>query len=130
MALTDSPSGGKREVPQWRRTHRPQRRQTKAVPEFTMKAGLYLALCLTCCVLSTESLSCLFGQGCTPEKIAELQCPLGTFTDLCQACRCAKGLGEGCGGPWDVKGQCASGLTCKKEDDHFQSLGKCVDADA
>ncbi|XP_037791373.1 venom protein 302-like [Penaeus monodon] len=106
------------------------RRQTRAVSEFTMKAALCLALCLTCCVLSTESLSCYRGQGCTPEKIAELQCPLGTVTGPCQGCECAKGLGEECGGPWGVFGQCASGLTCRKDDDHFQSAGKCAIADA
>ncbi|XP_037790987.1 venom protein 302-like [Penaeus monodon] len=90
-----------------------------------MKAALYLAVCFACCVLGTESLSCVErGQGCTPEKIAELQCPFETVVNECNDCECAKGPGEECGGPWDTMGQCASGLTCTKDD--FHSPGWCV----
>ncbi|XP_047489858.1 venom protein 302-like [Penaeus chinensis] len=92
-----------------------------------MKAALYLAVCLACCILGTESLSCHpVGQGCTPEDVAELQCPVGTVANQCGNCECARALGEECGGPWDMLGQCASGLTCRRNDDHFQSSGNCV----
>ncbi|XP_063592842.1 venom protein 302-like [Penaeus indicus] len=93
-----------------------------------MKVALYLAVCLACCLLGTEGLSCIpGGRGCTPERIASLQCPYGTVVTACRGCACGKGLGEGCGGPWQMIGQCASGLTCKGDNDgNFHVLGKCV----
>ncbi|GFR04110.1 IGFBP N-terminal domain-containing protein [Trichonephila clavata] len=42
-------------------------------------------------------------------------CPLGKTTDICGCCTvCFKGVGEECGGPWGVFGQCANHLSCIK----------------
>ncbi|ROT78501.1 crustacean hematopoietic factor-like protein [Penaeus vannamei] len=91
-----------------------------------MKTALCLALCLACCLIRTESLSCVpGGQGCTPEKEDELKCRNGTVVGPCNGCECAKDRGEECGGPWGFLGQCASGLTCRRDGPHFQFRGKC-----
>jgi len=40
-------------------------------------------------------------------------CPYGTVLDLCKRPVCLSGPGERCGGPADIMGTCAEGLTCK-----------------
>ncbi|KFM81052.1 hypothetical protein X975_06451, partial [Stegodyphus mimosarum] len=40
-------------------------------------------------------------------------CRFGKTKDVCACCPvCYKGVGEECGGPWNVKGVCADHLTC------------------
>ncbi|GIY57271.1 single insulin-like growth factor-binding domain protein-1 [Caerostris darwini] len=40
-------------------------------------------------------------------------CHLGQTTDVCGCCTvCYKGIGEECGGPWNVFGVCANHLSC------------------
>ncbi|XP_042874790.1 venom protein 302-like [Penaeus japonicus] len=95
-----------------------------------MNGSLLLVCCLVCCVLSAEGLSCFpGGKKCTPERTAELNCTHGVTLGPCLDCECAKGLLEDCGGPWDISGTCAENLTCKRNEDHIQANGKCVEKD-
>nr|API81350.1 venom toxin [Hemiscorpius lepturus] len=58
-----------------------------------------------------------------------VNCPVGTVKDVCDCClECAKGLNEVCGGPWEMFGKCAPGLTCLKptaSPDWFNEGGRC-----
>uniref|UniRef100_A0A224XFC4 Putative venom gland protein n=1 Tax=Megacormus gertschi TaxID=1843536 RepID=A0A224XFC4_9SCOR len=47
----------------------------------------------------------------TPEN-----CPVGIVTGVCNCCfKCAKAENEICGGAWNRKGKCGSGLKCIKD---------------
>uniref|UniRef100_A0A4Q8K956 U46-Sparatoxin-Hju1a_1 n=1 Tax=Heteropoda jugulans TaxID=1358901 RepID=A0A4Q8K956_9ARAC len=62
-------------------------------------------------------------------------CRFGQTTDACGCCPvCYKGVGEECGGPWNVFGLCANHLSCirlsgEKDTDpirEFNAVGKCL----
>ncbi|XP_071517033.1 single insulin-like growth factor-binding domain protein-1 isoform X2 [Panulirus ornatus] len=43
-------------------------------------------------------------------------CPAGTTKDLCDCCTvCAGTLGETCGGPWGIYGDCGVGFECHQD---------------
>ncbi|XP_068203510.1 venom protein 302-like [Palaemon carinicauda] len=80
-----------------------------------MKAVIIFA-CLCVLVKSIDGLSCYCpedGSACLQRKLSRVECPFGIIKDHCDCCPvCAKGPGEVCGGPWDISGKCAQGLTC------------------
>ncbi|KAK7002513.1 hypothetical protein SK128_017855 [Halocaridina rubra] len=46
----------------------------------------------------------------------ERDCPAGISRDLCGCCAvCAGAVGEECGGPWGIYGECGSGLECHQD---------------
>ncbi|CAL1272301.1 unnamed protein product [Larinioides sclopetarius] len=62
-------------------------------------------------------------------------CRLGKTTDVCGCCPvCYKGVGDECGGPWNVFGVCAHHLSCvrlpgpKGRDPitEFNNKGRCL----
>ncbi|XP_047496907.1 venom protein 302-like [Penaeus chinensis] len=90
-----------------------------------MKLLLCLSLCLALCFVGVTGLRCIQDVGCTPEEQAGLNCRFGYLPDRCNRCRCAKGLGEVCGGPWESSGMCATGLVCNKDPEDFNADGTC-----
>ncbi|XP_067143785.1 venom protein 302-like [Centruroides vittatus] len=73
---------------------------------------LLVSVCLYSVVVSLSCRPC-DKSACTPVK--EADCPVGISFDSCGCCqRCARNVGEKCGGPWKVHGKCGNGLVCVK----------------
>ncbi|XP_069987785.1 single insulin-like growth factor-binding domain protein-2 [Penaeus vannamei] len=80
-----------------------------------MNQLLCLFLCLALCLVCVTGLRCLPSEGCTSRVTAGMDCKFGFLLGPCRKCECAKGPGEGCGGPWRLWGTCAEGLVCEKD---------------
>ncbi|XP_015920478.1 venom protein 302-like [Parasteatoda tepidariorum] len=98
-----------------------------------MKTYTYLLIC-SALISSCLTLDC---PDCDKSLCKEVEpCRHGTTTDVCGCCpACYKGIGEECGGPWNVKGVCAGHLSCirnpsKNEKlnpiEEFNRTGKCL----
>ncbi|XP_066947422.1 single insulin-like growth factor-binding domain protein-2 [Macrobrachium rosenbergii] len=76
-------------------------------------------LLLSAVLLSLTSGSLAVNCACDHAKCAVLDegdCPVGIAHDLCGCCAvCAGALGEECGGPWGIYGECGTGLECHQE---------------
>merc|ERR1719228_1055598 len=63
-------------------------------------------------------------MGCIPCGPPPMDCQL--VKDVCGCCDvCAKTEGEECGGPWNITGICADGLTCANPD-HDPSISSMM----
>nr|P0CJ14.1 RecName: Full=Venom protein 302; Flags: Precursor [Lychas mucronatus] len=84
---------------------------------------------LLCVIESIYSLSCpcQWNKSLRDSCRIPENCLAGTTKDVCGCCDvCAKIEGESCGGPWNIGGSCAVGLTCVKVDKrNFHSKGVC-----
>ncbi|XP_076031888.1 single insulin-like growth factor-binding domain protein-2 [Oratosquilla oratoria] len=80
-----------------------------------VNAGLCLvaALVLLSGEHRIEALSCLPCAKDTCSQLEEDDCPVGIGLDACKCCPvCNKNLGEVCGGPFVIHGNCGMNLTC------------------
>ncbi|XP_076031897.1 single insulin-like growth factor-binding domain protein-2 [Oratosquilla oratoria] len=60
-----------------------------------------------------DALSCLPCANVTCPRLKKKDCPVGVERDACACCRvCKKNLGEVCGGPFVINGNCGKGLVC------------------
>nr|ADN06258.1 crustacean hematopoietic factor [Pacifastacus leniusculus] len=67
-------------------------------------------LALLALIHMSAGLSCL---PCEKRVCPLLKCAYGAEKDVCFCCnRCLKGVGEACGGIWNLDGSCAQGLVC------------------
>ena len=72
---------------------------------------LLFLLFLTALVPPSQALTC---DSCEPSKCnSNLNCPHGKVLDSCKCCfECAKGEDEECGGKFNLRGKCSTGLDC------------------
>lgn len=86
---------------------------------------LLALLCLAGLLIrSGEALRCLpcSMKDCEPKPT---NCANGFTKDICQCCDvCAKGLGETCGGTWNMHLSCGTGLKCDSAEGSNRP-GKC-----
>ncbi|XP_047471570.1 neuroparsin-A-like [Penaeus chinensis] len=80
----------------------------------------FVSLPLACALWAIAARSCIAvtcncnSVVCAP--IVPSDCPVGTAKDMCKCCSvCAGDLGEDCGGPWGIYGDCGAGLECHQE---------------
>ncbi|XP_043238291.1 venom protein 302-like [Amphibalanus amphitrite] len=98
-----------------------------------MRALPALALLLAAWLAVASALSCLpctkdRHVKCLLDNPSECSCfPWGRKPGVCGCgCMvCARGLGQSCGGPWNLSGQCGDGMVCDKRP---PLAGKCVKA--
>ncbi|XP_068202956.1 single insulin-like growth factor-binding domain protein-2 [Palaemon carinicauda] len=78
-------------------------------------ASLLLLLCISLAAVTTSGLRCIpcvVSERC-PNSAKEEECPYGIVTDICDCCFvCGQGPGDKCGGVWNIKGKCGTGLEC------------------
>lgn len=76
---------------------------------------LLYPILILCMVLHSNALSCL---PCEEVTCPDLSCAGSEVLGVCGCCNvCAKQLGEGCGGLWNMSGTCEPGLECVVEAD-------------
>lgn len=83
------------------------------------------------CVFSILAVVCTLSCRCNPALCPDAgPCAHGTVRDRCSCCDvCAKGLGERCGGPYDIYGRCGVGLVCNiNRTIHIalRAVGECI----
>merc|ERR1712227_647531 len=102
---------------------------------FLIKTMLKIFVIFAACVVVSFSFSCEPCKKSTCQRPS--YCKSGAYVkDPCQCCdECARAKNEECGGPWDIYGRCAPGLTCQASNsgNNFQTFdgysdnpGKCV----
>uniref|UniRef100_A0A4V2H8W9 U81-Liphistoxin-Lsp1b_1 n=1 Tax=Liphistius sp. SGP-2016 TaxID=1905180 RepID=A0A4V2H8W9_9ARAC len=74
------------------------------------------AICIAVAfVIGSEAMRC---PECEPKKCPDIDlssCERGTIADACFCCTvCKRTLGEECGGPWSVHGECEIPYFCAK----------------
>ncbi|GAB6024848.1 hypothetical protein CHUAL_009966 [Chamberlinius hualienensis] len=92
-----------------------------------MRTLLLLLAFIACILYQVGALTCL--EKCEQSKCNKdfSACKHGITKDVCFCCDvCAKGLGEPCGGQWNLWGRCASGLTCQPNPKSKALSGKCI----
>ncbi|KAL7638945.1 UNVERIFIED_CONTAM: hypothetical protein RMT77_010479 [Armadillidium vulgare] len=80
----------------------------------------FVLLFILCNIItSTEAVSCECDFAHCP-VVDNTSCKRGVTQDVCGCCTiCAGDVGEHCGGPWGLFGNCGEGLECKQ--------GRCPD---
>ncbi|XP_066276574.1 cysteine-rich motor neuron 1 protein-like [Branchiostoma lanceolatum] len=90
-----------------------------------MKRAVVLAALVLVFVLRAAALSCMAcaSRPCPPTP----SCPGDVVKDACGCCdKCAKMVGEKCGGPWGITGTCSSALSCVKGRTKYTGIGRAV----